>query len=373
MSETLHIIVLPTTVTDGPPQVLFDDGGIWRETIPPPVTAPQTKLRQDIESFLSGVMKQVGQIPPPPVSPQGVAFRNHFANLLQALLPREVRDAMKHLADEADRAGGPRPQLNVFFRAGTEWIPWELLHDGRNYLGLRFAIARLPIVAQATEVRPPRDRQVRKVYSLLAKDVLEAPLLAEWESTFTAYATSPNWECRFPANGGANYPTLGQLDEARDADVVHVTCHGGLKEAGQSEYFWTLDHQNPHYYDYRITPGIAQDAKLSGKPLVFGNACASAATQPADLASLQGFGASFMVGGALNFVGTFAPITKTMAVKFAKRFYNRLFGTGGLPSGVSIGEALRATKESFAVETCADPSYLFYCLYGPCDSTYTPV
>lgn len=371
MSETLHIMVLPTTVTDGPPQVFFDDGGIWRETIPLQITASQTKLRQNIEIFLSGVMRQVGQMPPQPVSPQGVAFRNQFANLLQALLPREVRDAIKHVADEAERAGGPRPQLNVFFRAGTEWIPWELLYDGKDYLGLRFAIARLPIVAQATEVRPPRDRRVHKVYSLLAKDILPDPVLADWQSTFAPYAQNPTWECRFPTNGGSDYPTLAQLDQACSADVVHVTCHGGMKEPGQNEYFWTLDHQNPRYYDYRITPGIAQEARFSQRPLVFGNACVSVAAQPTDLTALQGFGASFMVGGALNFVGTFAPITKTMAVTFAKRFYARLFGTSQQPA-LPIGEALRATKESFAAENCPDPSYLFYCLYGPCDSTYKP-
>jgi hypothetical protein len=102
---------------------------------------------------------------------------------------------------------------------------------------------------------------------------------------------------------------------------------------------------------------------------VFGNACASAG---ADLAALQGFGASFMVGGALNFVGTFAPITKTMAVEFAKRFYANLFGDNVRPP-LPIGEALRATKASFVAQSCTDPSYLFYCLYGPCDSTYVPV
>ncbi len=41
-------------------------------------------------------------------------------------------------------------------------------------------------------------------------------------------------------------------------------------------------------------------------------------------------------------------------------------------TGLPVGEALRKTKESFAVEHAKDPSYLFYCLYGPSDSTYTP-
>lgn len=372
MPETLQIIVLPSAVSEALPQVLLDDGGIWRDTVQVAVAATQTKLRRDIEDYLSKVMKQVGADPPQPVSPQGVGFRNQFANLLKNLLPPEVRDALKRAADQADTAAGPRPQLRIFFRTSAEWIPWELLHDGKDYLGLRFAIARLPIVREATEVRGPRARQVRRVYSLLARDVLHDAVLDQWHSTFAPYARNAGWERRFPCNGSAGYPTLAQLDEARDADVVHVTCHGGLRESDQGEYFWTLDHDNPHFYDYRITPGVAQDARLASRPLVFGNACASAAAQSMDLGALQGFGTSFMVGGALNFVGAFAPITKTMAVEFAKRFYACLFGCSGQP-GMPIAEALRATKQSFATEGCTDPSYLFYCLYGPCDSTYTPV
>lgn len=373
MPDTLQIMVLPTTVAEGLPQVFFDDCGIWRETSSLPLLPlAQNALRQEIEAFLSNVMKQVGQTPPTPFPAGAMAFRNPFTVLLRTLLPLEVRNAMKRSADEAEQAQSTRPQLNIFFRGSTEWIPWELLHDGTNYVGVRYAVSRLPIMLQATQIRPPRDQVVRKVYNLLAKDILQDPDLADWQSTFAPYAQNPDWECRFPANSAANYPTLAQLDDAKGADVVHITCHGGIKEASQGGYFWTLDHQNPNYFDYRITTGVAQAAEFSQRPLVFGNACVSAAAQPTtDLTALQGFGGSFMVGGALNFVGTFAPITKTMAVTFAKRFYARLFGTPGQPA-MPIGEALRVTKESFAAENCPDPSYLFYCLYGPCDSTYKP-
>ncbi len=368
MPEPLQIMILPTAVDDGPPQVLFDDGGIWRDTAPVSIAETQAKLRQRVETFLSVVMRQVGQPVPLAVLPQAAAFRSPFAELYRKLLPLEVRESLKKAVAPP---GQPRPHLNIYFRAGAEWIPWELLHDGTEYLGVQFAIARLPIVPQATEIRPPRARVVRKVYNLLARNVLEAADAAEWETTFTGYNAAPDWENRFPFNGTGNFPTLSQLDAARDADVVHVTCHGGLKDDNQNEFFWTLDHQNPQHFDYRITTDIAKDSKLAQRPLVFGNACASVAGQGVDLVSLQGFGSSFMVGGALNFVGTFAPITKSMAIAFAKRFYAHLFGSVG-PHSVPIAEALRRTKESFAQQNCPDPSYLFYCLYGPPDSTFKP-
>jgi CHAT domain-containing protein len=358
-------MVLPTAVDDGPPQILFDDGGIWRDTAPVSIPETQTNLRQRVETFLSGVMRQVAQAPPAQSLANSVAFRSQFAELYRKLLPPEVRDALK---TSIAQAGPTRPNLNIYFRAGAEWIPWELLHDGTDYLGVQFAIARLPIVPQATEIRPPRARLVRKVYSLLAQHVLDQAQTTDWESTFTGYNPAPAWESRFPFNGTGNFPTLTQLDEARDADILHVTCHGGLRDPGQSDFFWTLDHQNPQFFDYRITPSIAKDAKLAARPLVFGNACASVAAQGVDLVSFQGFGSSFMVGGALNFVGTLAPITKTMAISFARRFYANLFAPAEMP----IAEALRLTKAGFALQKSTDPSYLFYCLYGPPDSTFKP-
>lgn len=367
MPEPLQIMILPTTVSEAPPQVLFDDGGIWRETTPVSIDETQTKLRHRVETVLSEAMRLVGQPVPVAVLPQDGAFRSPFADLYRKLLPPEVRESLKKAVAPP---GQPRPHLNIYLRTGAEWIPWELLHDGTEYLGVQFAIARLPIVKQATEIRPPRARVVRKVYSLLARNVLNAADAAQWETTFTGYNAAPAWENRFPFNGTGNFPTLSQLEAARDADIVHVTCHGGLKDENLNEFVWTLDHQNPQFFDYRITTTFAQESKLAQRPLVFGNACASVAGQ-ADLVSLQGFGSSFMVGGALNFVGTFAPITKTMAIAFAKRFYAHLFGLDG-PHSVPIAEALRRTKESFAQQNCPDPSYLFYCLYGPPDSTFKP-
>lgn len=361
MPEALHIMVLPTAV-DAPPQVLFDDSGIWRDTSRL-VFDSQTKIMQRIQQRLATVMTQVARVSQPaPIDANAPGFRSLFADLYRELLPPEVRDALRTAIQSAP--AGAAPQLNVYFRPGAEWVPWELLHDGEGFLGVRFAISRLPIVPEATEIRPPRNRTVSKVYSLLGKDVLDDP--APWASTFAGFANHPGWELRFPADGQQNYPLLTQLDEARDADILHVTCHGGLK-APDTDYFWSLDDKNPLFFDYRITPDTARTVNLTARPLVFGNACASA--NALDLQGLLGFGPSFMIGGALNFVGTFAPVTKTMAVSFARRFYTNLFGSPPQP-GLPISEALRATKQAMANAT--DPSYLFYCLYGPPDSTYIP-
>ena len=360
----LQIMVLPPTVADALPQILLEQDGVWRETVGAPIAKTPTKLRQETEMYLTSIMAQVGGNPPVPVSPADFQFRNHFQKLTQNLLPPDVLKLLRN------QPGSGAATLNIFMRQGTEWIPWELLHDGAEFLGLKFCVTRLPVVPQTLSVAAPRACSVRRVHTLLARHVLDDEAFDEWQTTFKSYSAAADWERRHPANGSGDYPNLNAFGEAREANVLHFTCHGGLDSAASEDYFWTLDHKSPNTYDYRLRKDDAAAANFTERPLVFGNACSSIKGEKTDLGTL-GFGANFLIGGALNFIGTFAPITKTTAIRFAARFYTHLFGTAQKP-GLSVGAALRATKAQFAAEDLKDPSYLFYCLYGPADSTYRP-
>lgn len=363
MMSPLQIMVLPPTVAEALPQILIEQDGVWRETVGAPIAKPPSKLRTETEAYLTNIMSQVGGNPPIPVRPNDFQFKNHFQKLTQNLLPPDVIKLLK------SKAPGTAT-LNIFMRQGTEWIPWELLHDGGDFLGLKFFVTRLPVIPQTLNVSEPRACSVKRVHSLLARHVLDEDAFAEWQATFSPYAAAEGWEHRYPSNGGGSYPNLNAFGEARETHVLHFTCHGGLDSAASEDYFWTLDHKSPNTYDYRLRKDDAAAANFSERPLVFGNACSSIKGEKTDLGTL-GFGANFLIGGALNFIGTFAPITKTTAIRFASRFYRNLFGTPTEP-GLPVGAALRATKQQFAAEDAKDPSYLFYCLYGPSDSTYQP-
>jgi hypothetical protein len=142
-----------------------------------------------------------------------------------------------------------------------------------------------------------------------------------------------------------------------DPDIIHVTCHGG-------QDYWTLDHISPSPPVVRITQPTVEmlgPTLRRSKPLVFGNACASAGAagvQPPGGTALA-LGPTFLAQGAAAFVGTFAPVTATLAVDFACEFYKRLLG-----QGLPIGQALWETKKYYSDNKGPDPSWLFYCLYG---------
>jgi hypothetical protein len=364
----VRIMLLPGE-KDALPQVLLEQHGLWRDmTVPQAAFVGQADVKSAFEQYLSTVMSQVGATPPTPINPDQPGFRTKFKTLYDQLFPKELGEYLRATANAADVEGGPRPELQIFLNPAVEWIPWELLNDGQGFLGVRFAVTRLPILKESLVVAAPHHQHVTTVYSLLANNVLQDGVLADWLTTFDGFSGNGNWQRRFPsAAGGADWPSNVQLDEAKDAaEIVHVTCHGGLQKG--SNYYWTLDHLSRRAWDYDIDYDFAKGTTMSRRPLVFGNACASNTT---NFGAMHGFGSAFMIGGALNFIGTLAPITKTMAVTFAKRFYRNLLGTGGAP-GLAIAQALLATKKSFKDEATTDPSYLFYCLYGPADATYTP-
>jgi hypothetical protein len=378
MGATVELMVL----AGGPgnrPRYLLEDGGVWRDPDPeyrdPHLSRDQ--LSQGIERLLAEVMREVGrQVPVDPLSPTIIG---QLKALYERVLPRQVREAL-HAAAAAAASGDP-PLLRLHLATG-EWVPWELLHDGTDFLGLRFLIARLPTLRQENPARGALQRQVAAIHNLLGNEVLDDGARADWAQTFAAVHQGPSLTA-YP-NGNGVFPTLDQVGvAAAQADVLHITCHGGRFDPDANEFYWTLDDGSPQAFNYRITSLTVRGMGFKTRPLVFGNACASlvgpAAAAPAAAAAVAGaeapgaaaggFGADFMAAGALNFIGTIAPISKTMAVAFARRFYDALFGGGA--AGKAVAVALWETKRQIhGVVPRVDPSYLFYALYGPAEATY---
>jgi hypothetical protein len=290
-------------------------------------------------------------------------LRSQCRELYRQLVPEAthkiLQDAFQGLPADA------HPTLHIYSYPVFDNVPWELLHDGVDHLGLRFQLSRMPIVSS-----PPapatQARSIAKIYHVLGRGVVDLPtdqqLFTDWLDTFGKIPTNS-----FPSSTAAPvWPTLDTIEEACTADVLHLTCHGQTAGAG-----WSLDQNGgaPSVIDATFI----DDVRLSeGKPLVFANACSSTGGG----ASLQyGLAHKFIARGTLNLVGTFAPVTRTVAIQFGRTFYERLFTpVNGEPP--AIGEVLRRTKEEFhrsATQPPAaayDPSYLFYCLYGPGKSQF---
>ena len=240
-------------------------------------------------------------------------------------------------ATQPDHAGDPPPLLRIHIDPSLDWIPWEVAYDGDEYLGLRFRIARLPIVSLGRDIQPAKNPwPVSHIYSFLGEFVLDNGLLAGWQQTFPL---AQRRRKRFPIPS-RNVHRVGDVEQAAvDASIVHFTCHGGLKDAGtEGGSFWTLNHKQPTNPQFKIHAPIVRALKTKlpkTQPLIFGNACGSSGQASGTGGLVNSFGSLFVQSGASAFVGTFAPIAKVRAIEFARQFYQHL-----LVDGESVSTAL---------------------------------
>jgi len=134
-------------------------------------------------------------------------------------------------------------------------------------------------------------------------------------------------------------PTQQRLEEAQTADILHITCHGGLRKQkplqpgtaletpAKGAPFWTLNLATAGVEWLQILPSTVSRLSRTSRPLVFGNACQSTGSaginaSPGNL--ISSFGPMFYARGAIAFIGTVAPINRVVALRFASKFYDKL-------------------------------------------------
>lgn len=367
-TPTLSLMVVPNgTYPDVMPTILVDHDGVWRD-----MTGTGQSISTtigELDRYLDGLSRMIGTHDLPA---DHLFITNTFSQFFEKIVPPNVRD----LLVETLQSAGPNetPLLRIHTQSANEWIPWEALAIGTDLLGLSFQIARFPIVQHILPATNNQPHQVHNIANFLGQNVLNATQRQEWESTFTGLLNSAAVEQLFPPPGDTvNYPDVNFVSRNyQNADILHVMCHG-MKE-NQTAYLTLNHHTAPPVSDlFKIDSSALNPFVFNTRPLVFGNGCSSTGAvggnQTPEGLMPPGIGASFFSRGALNFIGTFAPISKSMALQFARKFYEHLLGQDSQP-GLPIAEALRATKNHFRLANSKDPSYLFYCLYGPPETRY---
>lgn len=347
MTAQLSLMVTPTKLDnneEGPPQFYVLGNAVWRDVpVAGGALGRPSEIRALMDQRLTTIMLNPAGSRPALVT----QFREFWSNWVPESVQRDVA-ALARTDDDP-------PCLVIYVHPTLEWIPWELMHDGTDFLGLRYVIARLPIVRRGPSSMA-ETRVVRRVCTFLGEHLMDEEQQAEWERTFDGLPNGVTVD-RFPTNGV--WPTADQVAQEAGADILHITCHGGVQD-DTFNTVWTLNAQGQSYVYGLGMPGVEQmEFGGQGGPLVFGNACQGAAGAITATGLVPGLAYSFFNNGATAFIGTFAPISKTMALQFATTFYGHL-----LRNRLGIGRALLRTKSDFKAAEEQDPSWLFYCLYG---------
>jgi len=282
--------------------------------------------------------------------PQLVAAgRSIWVDLLPAFLKQRLEEAaVRNLVLHLDR------QLLG--------IPWELLHDGEEFLGRRFRIGRL--VSLEGEASRPLQRILRAPLSMLivadAGGDLPAARREASELADALDGVSPFGRVTV-LSGDVNLRTF--RDEFGRADVLHWAGHA---HAGRGA------HDGLALHDGVFTAAMADQVRgrVDFPGLVFLNGCGShdgtaRLAGGAEVDGLSGLAGALLLGGTRHVVGTLWDVRDEVARHFALAAYRELQRSG------TIGGALAAAREAL-VARWGEDSLLWasHVLYG--DPTWRP-
>ncbi len=270
----------------------------------------------------------------------------HLGKLLfRLLLPTPVQTALNQLPD----------QLPLLLATYNTELPWELFHNGEQYLALKHAIGR-----QLLSLRPPQPKpfgpdQTRRRFLFIANpqgDLSEADLEVEQLINLCdAVADDNGPDAGLLVGDRVRKPAiLGALTSGYD--LIHYSGHakaGALLLA-----------------DGELTAEEIRNL-LSGRPFIFLNACWSVREtapleKPAELPyaglAARNLASAFILGGAAAVIGTLWPVRDSGARKFAKKFYTLAL------AGATVGEALRQARRWVQKDYPNDPLWAAFILYG---------
>ncbi len=236
-------------------------------------------------------------------------------------------------------------------------VPWELLHDGKQFLCQAFNLGRLVKTRQ----------QISGMKTRFLGHPLKALVLADPGGDLKSAYEEGNQIRDYLAQQrdfiNVTFQSQDILadylrEKFRYFDIVHF--------AGHADYFC----ENPGKSGWRLSDGnlqaneIKKMAETGFMPaLIFSNACQSARTDEWNLRShfqdeIFGLANAFLLAGVKHYVGTFWEILDEPSKSFAIAFYRHLF------ENKTIGQAVRKARldlmERYGEETIVWASYLLY-------------
>jgi len=235
-------------------------------------------------------------------------------------------------------------------------LPWELLHDGEEFFGLRYALGKRLLLDRPmlSPVRATTNARPRAL--VIGADPRGDLPFVQGEVEAICRALEPHADVDCVSGTLATFDAVVE-HLASEVDVVHFCGHVvDDPDAGPSLLL----------AGGRPLPAPVIEANLRGRPLVFLNGCASArggepvAGEGGWEATVSSVAHGFLFGGALAAVGTLADVSDRHAAALAAAFYREALAR------VPVGEALRRARAAVrsAPAGAGSPTWLSFALYG---------
>jgi hypothetical protein len=245
-----------------------------------------------------------------------------------------------------------------FLRTDTDWylqlttsapdVPWELLHDGKEFLSLKWPVARRANLLK--EPKHPSNKNEGSLRALVIGDPTDnLPGAAEEARRITGQLQEYGIEVD-PYVGSAEIDALMFVSHLieRQYDLIHYAGHA---------YF---DPQDPRRSGLLFSDGpfFAEELEraMESSAFVFLSACEASATKTQP--TIQGYRGNMVDGlaisvlhtGCIGCLGPMWPIDDAYALEFASAFYDSLFAADGVTFSKAVQQArlkLRNTADDF--------------------------
>ncbi len=279
-----------------------------------------------------------------------VEIRKQGAVLYDALIPEIIRKGLKE---------APEPNLLISMDESLVQIPWEMLHDGSQFICQRFGVGRSVTTRQA--VSGGNRALTNPLKMLLLCDPQGNLPAAAREGEEILKAVMDCKEYLSVTAKGSPVETAYVASRIHAFDIVHYAGHAA-DDASSGNGGWLLQ-------DGSLS--AATISKLAGNltmpALVFSNACHSGEwkTGEAFVQRVFSLANAFLLSGVQHYIGTFWDIPDEPGCHFATHFY------GNLVQGMPIGEAMLRARQSL-IEKFGEDSVFWasYLLYGDPTTRY---
>ncbi len=244
-------------------------------------------------------------------------------------------------------------------------IPWELLHDGEQFLCRKYNLGRTVKSRQRVSRFP--SRKIGHPPDMLILCDPEGNLPEAYREGVALRNALDEQPERVRVAWKGNHVTGEYVRRnVRDFDILHYAGHARYHGTDPSRSGWSVRGGS-------VSAGLF--ARMTGQPLpslVFSNACRSGDPPDRDTgepheAEIFGLANAFLLAGVRHYIGTFWDVLDEEAAHLAAAFYRSLI------QGRSVGESLRraraGTVERFGEENGIWASYL---LYGDPGVVYFP-
>jgi CHAT domain len=277
--------------------------------------------------------------------------------LFDQLVPLEVATQIKNWESG----------LSVIFSTTEEWIPWELMYDGQDFLGDKFILIRYPRAKRGSRARvtdPAENKntqrklkKIKRIVNVVGGNIKPRSEADRACNLFNYLPDSIDIE-------PIHEQSISILERnLAEADILHFTCHGHFKP------LHLLQNHSGSSSVQNLCIRTVQNLNLKYGSFVFANACTS--TTPVQAFSeFTSFGLEFYLQGADIFIGTLGIIPTEYAITFADNVYRELLLQEN--GRITVGQAIASAKQK-AKDNKHNFFWLLYCIYGNPDCYFEPI